>query len=298
LSISVIDEEEIEKKDVISFTSPVMKVFIEDTDAYGIMYNGNYLRSYDRALHMSTVNDHMKRTSSDRVTTQHEGWSIVSIGYQKFSSSPALGGDFIVQGTLTESSEDLEIWDMQMTSPKGDKVYNSIKDLKIAKPKNSGNIFSLQHIEPFSFHDYETSEGTTNTFTVYRDEIDAHWTGHIPLRGVLNLCERARSNLLGGPSDLQKLQKEDGILVVVTSIEDCSLIDENTFVHPGQSISVETSFVIKRKGMIVECYQTLKSDNHDSRLAQGKITLMMINDSTRRPTSKLPEWVKQKLGLS
>ena len=136
---------------------------------------------------------------------------------------------------------------------------------------------------------------------MYRDEIDAHWTGHIPLRAVLNLFERARSNSLGGPSDLQKLQKEDGILVVVTNIGQCSLINhEDTFIEPGQIVFVETSFVSKRKGMVIECYQTLmvkNDDNNHARLAQGKITLMMINESTRRPTSKLPEWIKEKLGI-
>ena len=28
-----------------------MKIYIEDTDCYGLMYNGNYIRSYERALY-------------------------------------------------------------------------------------------------------------------------------------------------------------------------------------------------------------------------------------------------------
>ena len=293
-----------EPVETCTFHSPEMKVFIEDTDAYGIMYNGNYLRSYDRALHLSSINNDAEAaattttTTTRRVTTHHEGWSIVSMGNQKFLSSPALGSNFVVQGSLKDSSEDLEVWDLKMTSPDGDTVFNTVQDLKIARPltDGDGNKFSLPRIEPISFDDGVVVQGTTDTFTVYRDEIDAHWTGHLPLRNVLNLFERSRTNIVGGPDDLRRLQTDHGILIVVASIGDCSLIDENTTINPGQSVSVETSYVVKRKGMIVDCYQTLKSDD-DYRLAQGRVTLMMINTETYRPTSKLPDWVKQKIGL-
>lgn len=29
--------------------------YIEDTDAYGVVYNGNYLRAYDRSLHTTSL---------------------------------------------------------------------------------------------------------------------------------------------------------------------------------------------------------------------------------------------------
>jgi acyl-CoA thioesterase FadM len=271
------------------FCSPVMKVFIEDTDAYGIMYNVNYLRSYDRALYLSV---------EAQSKIEDDSWSIVSLGHQKFLASPALGADFIIQGRSKQhESSTLRIWDLQMTSPDGATVFNIATDLKIAIPKetNTDNMFSLRLTEPF-----EVKEAATKTsldeFVIHRDEIDAHWTGHLPLRNVLNLFERSRSNLLGGPDNLQRLKENDGILVVVTSVSDCSLIDENVSVHAGQQVIVETASVIKRKGMIVECFQTLKSAC-GSRLAQGKITLVMISDARRRPTSKLPAWLKEKLGF-
>lgn len=288
-----------------TFRSPETKVFIEDTDAYGIMYNGNYLRSYDRALHICTLPSLANNKTGDeaRVTTQHESWSIVSMGYQKFVSSPLLGGDFVVEGNLKDSSNDLEVWDLKMTSPDGETVFNTVQDLKIARPTNSDretteNKFSLEHIEPFSFDEEESAvTGTAYAFPVHRDEIDAHWTGHLPLRNVLNFFERARSSWFGGPDDLQRLQMEEDIIVVVASIGDCSLIDDQgSTVYPGEFVSVETSYVVKRRGMVIDCYQTLKAEN-GSRLAQGKVTLMLIKNSTRRPTSKLPDWVKERLGL-
>jgi acyl-CoA thioesterase FadM len=289
-AVTVGEETVGEETSSYDFCSPVMKVFIEDTDAYGIMYNGNYLRSYDRALYHSV--EAQSKIEDD------DSWSIVSLGHQKFLASPALGAEFIIQGrSKQQESSTLRTWDLQMTSPDGATVFNIATDLKIAIPKetNTDNMFSLRLIEPF-----EVKEAATITsldeFVIHRDEIDAHWTGHIPLRNVLNLFERSRSNLLGGPDTLQRLKENDGILVVVTSVSDCSLIDENVSVHAGQKVVVETAYVIKRKGMIVECFQTLKSAC-GSRLAQGKITLMMISDARRRPTSKLPAWLKEKLGL-
>ena len=284
-----------------TFRSPETKVFIEDTDAYGIMYNGNYLRSFDRAIHLCTsslVNDIDDESKQDRVTTQHENWSIVSMGHQKFVSSPSLGGNFVVEGTLKDSSKDLEVWDLKMMSPDGDTVFNTVQDLKIASP-SEGTTFSSPPIEPFSLDENDSIvKGASHTCPIYRDEIDAHRNGQVPLRIVLNLFERARSNLLGGPDDLQRLQVEDDILVVVASMTDCSLMDENDNpIYPGQNLTVETSYEVKRRGMVLDCYQTLVDDK-GSRLAQGLVTLMFIKNSTRRPTSKLPEWVKEGLGIA
>lgn len=273
------------------FRSPITKVYIEDTDAYGIMYNGNYLRSYDRALHLSV--EALRQVEGN-------GWSIVSLGHQKFIASPALGADFIIQGSSKQQddSSNLQTWDVKMTSPDGSTVFNVATELIICVPSKTNctdNAFSLPPIEPFDVKE-TSSKVAIEQFVIHRDEIDAHWEGHLPLRNVLNLFERSRSNLLGGPDSLQRLKATDGILVVVTSISDCSLIDENASVYPGQEGVVETSFVIKRKGMIVECFQTLKSAS-GARLAQAKISLMMISDASRRPTSKLPTWLKQKLGF-
>jgi acyl-CoA thioesterase FadM len=285
-------------------------VYIEDTDAYGIMYNANYLRSYDRALHLTTTatsnnnnNNNSNSNLNTLMTSQHEGWSIVSMGLQKFSASPKLGGDFVVQATLKDSTDHLEVWDMQMNSPDGAIVYNTVKNLQIAKPKEElGNRFSLlQDVEAFWMDDATTPPTKLDTFTIYRDEIDAHWTGHLPLRNVLNLFERARSNFFGGPNNLARLQQEDGILSVVTSIGDCSLIDDHGVeCYPGQQVTVETSIVVKRRGMVVECWQTLRTADESGesrRLAQGKVKLMMLDAKTNRPTYKLPSWVQEKLGL-
>lgn len=294
-----------------TFTTPPMQVYIEDTDAYGIMYNSNYLRSFDRALHMTTTkhklsnsnsNDRNSASLSHPISGQHEGWSIVSVGNQRFAASPRLGEEFAIQGRLQQRDDNQELWDMQLQSLDGSIVYNTVKDLKIqvADDDSVSLHSSLSDIPPFDMASLQPNfVGDQDLFTVYRDEIDAHWQGHLPLRNVLNLFERSRTNALGGPEGLRRLQEDPNnpIIVVVTGISELTLVDEGIVLVPGQVVAVETAMVVKRKGMVLECYQTLKSTLSSARLAQGKVSLMMLDAKSRRPTAKVPMWVKELLHI-
>lgn len=325
-----LSEQDKKETTTISFRTPPMQVYIEDTDAYGIMYNSNYLRSFDRALHMTTTQYNSNRDQSlfednnknldggIRISGQHEGWSIVSVGQQRFGASPRLGEDFIIEGTLQRMNADdsEEVWDMEMKSLDGEIVYNWVKDVTI-QVAETGDEYSTQalhsSLENITSFDMDTIQPNfickEDFFTVYRDEIDAHWQGHLPLRNVLNLFERSRTNALGGPEGLRRMQEDDEnpVLAVVTGVSDLTLIDEGTLLIPGQVVAVETAMVVKRRGMVVECYQTLRSTSSDNlgkreatnsctaRLAQGKVTLMMLDARTRRPTAKLPGWARELL---
>ena len=120
---------------------------------------------------------------------------------------------------------------------------------------------------------------------------------------MTNFFERHRTIYLGGPDKLRKMQQEDGILFVVTACDDANIwldaIDgANHFL--GRDVIVETKFVIKRRGMVVECYHRLLMDMDEegessskSRklLAKATMTCMALNRDTHRPTSKLPKWL-------
>ncbi|CAJ1967172.1 unnamed protein product [Cylindrotheca closterium] len=283
------DSFEVEEQIGNGFISEIFQVFIEDTDAYGIMYNGNYLKFYDRALYSSP--------EAHSVLSPRKEWSIISLEDQKFIGSPSLGSQFVIQGTLKQApSDDASTWDLKMTSPDGSQTFNSVSNLSVATPAESTgtsyfNFVQLQEVPAFEI---KGTKGATNSFIIFRDELDTQLMSQLPLRIVLNLFERARSNLLGGPDELKRLKEDHDIVVVVTKISDCSLVDEGYILSPGHTVQVDTQSVIKRKGMIIDCFQTLKS-SCGKRLAQGKITLMMISKTTERPTSKLPEWVMEKL---
>ena len=287
------------------FVSPKMQVYIEDTDAYGIMYNTNYLRAYDRALHMS-AKLHNPDVHQGTMSSQHEAWSITSFEEQKFKSSPKLGEEYVIRGELKVSEDNSEIWDMEMTNPEGDITYNSISGLQISKLRGNDdgvvddgmNEFSLlANAEPYNNHlDSKTNPFFSTNFTVYRDEVDAHWPNHIPLRSILNFMERCRSASLGGPDALRSLQEDDGIVVVVTGIQSCSLIDEGVVYYPGQVISSDSFLVSKRKGMVLECYQTIQYGS--KRIAQGRVNLMLLDSKTRRPTRNVPESIQRMVQIA
>jgi hypothetical protein len=110
-------------------------------------------------------------------------------------------------------------------------------------------------------------------------------TCHLPLRSVLNLCERARSNHIGGPNALRELQENDNILVVVTGIKDCYSLKHDSY--PGQSVRVETEIVPKR--LACDCRHFLL-DNEGQFMAKAVVTLISLNATTKRPTYKEGLW--------
>lgn len=304
---------------------PRNKKYIEDTDAYGVMYNANYLRTYDRALHMMMTSQESKEKNPNNNCNgilNHDGWCVTGMSNQRFKSGISLGSSFVVSGELEDQSDDgfLETWNVQLTSVPDPTepeltIYNSAK-LTIARPEKS----SISLVKPFEVE--KDSLTIENFHTVYRDEFDIHMPSHIPLRNVLNLFERERSDFLGGPDILRKMQDEDDLLWVVTEVSDLALVNfgkqsndpestnmndvdpkEGVYCEPGQKVVVRTNFIGKRRGMIIECRQTLfvlvvdESTNQTKkrRLAQGKVTIMAIKNSTRRPTKDIPEWFLQKL---
>ena len=121
-----------------------MQVYIEDTDAYGVLYNANYLRAYERALHLASVSassgedQHLPLLGGG--TLQHSDWFVLGVSEHKFRGSPPLGGEFFVSGQLIErecSDDDngvsgdgcIETWRLELSkSPHGNEnttIYNT-----------------------------------------------------------------------------------------------------------------------------------------------------------------------------
>lgn len=269
-----------------TFRTPPMHVYIEYTDAFGVVYNGNYLKFFDRALHRMT----------DNLTKEHDDWSIISVGEQKFKQSPTLGGTFVIEGIRKELDEAYEVWDMDMKSVDGSTVFNSVTDVRIGKPTGEDRTIQLPTLKDIdSFAIPQGGVVSTDIFMAYRDEFEPHLPGKMPLRNVLNLFERSRSNYLGGPNVLREMQTNEGIIFVVTHIENAWLVDDGATCCAGDEVVVETTFVTKRKGMVLDCLQTLKRGG--ARLAQASVRVMVLNATTMRPTNNLPESLKTTLGL-
>ena len=343
----------------VTFRSPSFHVYIEDTDAYGVMYNANYLRAYERAMHIVSFKPPSYVTSIHRGGADHDvshgdessldlldggaldhaGWFVLGVTDHKFKGSPPLGGEYIVEGELMERSCDednacLEEWKLVMRSPdilsdgedEDDNakptIYNTAS-LTIASPSRSGELPPHYHPTAPPF-DESSGAIVRSIFEPYRDEFDPTLPHRMPLRNVLNLFERARTDYLGGPDALRKMESEDNVVWVVTSVDNCELcnlreagweeeernVDDNddsptSLVQclPGQSVTVKTNFVSKRGGMILDCNQMLLVPAWDEtlktyrnrRLAQATISIMALDAQKRRPTRKIPEWFVDKI---
>lgn len=335
------------KTPVLQFTTAPMKVYIEDTDAYGIIYNANYLKFYDRALHRTSfdlLQDDSMDASLSFDVLQHEGWSIVGVQSMRYKQSPPLGGSFVVTGERVDVVDDdadadaddnirMETWNLAMTSVDGTTVYNTAEGLQIARPPPNGGTDGASTGNSQKQHNWlpptqplmrasdvgsasTTSDSTaatsfssvwTDVFPTYRDEFDPHLTTHMPLTNLLNLFERARSNMLGGPEALRRLQQEANTLLVVTSNQDLALVEEASdststaaapptagqqpLICPGQSVTIETVAVWKRRGTVVDCHQSAFSSATGQCLGQGVTTILAIDADTKRPVRSMPPWI-------
>jgi acyl-CoA thioesterase FadM len=310
-----------------------MSVYIEDTDAYGVIYNSNYLRAYERALQIyfqTTANDDEWNGTEEE--EEAAAWTVLQVDEQKFKSSPPLGGTFVIQATQCiadreDALDGTQVWGMQMKKyPKDDNdkddpavVYNSAKVTigkgGVAREKLPASIAGSG--TKTTTRPTATTTTTENyNYLLYRDEFDPHLTTHMPLRNVLNLFERSRTNYLGGPDMLRAFQVEHQIVFVVTRVDQCCLVfgplpppppplfedgqgnktgGRCIMARPGQTGTVQTEFLAKRKGMILECHQSLWVE--DRCVAQGIVTIMSLNEATRRPTANFPPWFQAKVGL-
>jgi len=263
---------------LFTFTSPETMVYIEDTDAYGVMYNTNYLRAYERALFTFSIDndnnnddDNEPRTVVGGIlSSSRGGWSLVGATHQKFKASPPLGGSFVITGRLVDRSADgwSEVWDIVMTSPAtatstNDDDDDSIKDIVVynsamitivanggvttrTKEQQTTTMLSSTPTPIPYLEKLPESITCEHQFILQRDEFDAgmstplskhqhHEDGtplrsitssspYVPIRNVLNFFERSRSNFLGGPDMLRRMQTEGKIVWVVIRIDDCYLI--------------------------------------------------------------------------
>mmetsp|Transcript_21869 Transcript_21869/g.33207 ORF Transcript_21869/g.33207 Transcript_21869/m.33207 type:complete len:383 (-) Transcript_21869:406-1554(-) len=316
----------------ISFVSRPMPLYIEDTDAYGVMYNGNYIKSYERALYeFHTKRKKREKKGSFVLVLDDSDFHLTRCTSHKFKSSPTLGSRYVIKGALVNNSkfensnndDELleETWSLEMIEYKdpGKKKYDDNKPATVYNTAlvtiTAPTTKKSECISSFNNSDDDKEEKRrlpmlTKVFTIHRDEFDVHMPGVVPLSTTLSLFERTRSDSLGGPYQLRRMQEEDNLLWVVTSLDDLQIDDTGNkcVLQPGDELHVSMYCTVKRKGMIIVCDQEIwvrgdtqkninggvNSDNDDDSivLAKGTCTICAIDSIRGRPTSNIPERVK------
>lgn len=224
---------DIQQQSITSFRSPTFRVYIEDTDAYGVMYNSNYVRAYERALLQYAP---LARNTSDDSTFGNMKWVLSSIHNQRFRSSPALGEEYVIRGHLIEreySGQFFETWELELLTENesGPVVHNSAI-VTVTTALNYHQLERTAVVEAINL--LKNGKVYERRYTTYHDEYDYHHhpyspvhSYYIPLRKAMNFFERSRSDFLGGPQSLRSMQVDDDLIWVVTGVDNGRLfLDE------------------------------------------------------------------------
>jgi acyl-CoA thioesterase FadM len=277
-----------------TFTSAPTKTYMEDIDAYGVMWHVNYLQAYDRALHLTLPPAH---TIADAINVlDYPDWSIVRVNTQRFKAALRLGDEYVVSGELQSRNGDVEdVWALTIYKSDDPSVVYNTATVTVARPQDDPQAM-FPNPEPF-----DVKTVGSYKYQIYRDEFAAHLASHIPLTSAMNIMERSRTNQLGGPDLLLKMKEEDGIVWYVVSAEDLCLVRMDKQCVPGQQVASELGIVAKRRGMILDIHHTLvllTADGGVTRMAQGKVSIMAVNEKLGKPTANIPKWCLEKLGLA
>ena len=287
-SINKIDD------DKTSFRSQPAAAYMEDIDAYGIMWHANYLTAYDRAIHLTLPPIHTPISEATSIL-DHPDWSIVEVQSQKFKTPLRLGDNYVVSGTLKSRDGDIEdVWDLVLHAPDDESMVYNMATVRLARP-HDGPQEMFPNPDP-----YNVDIVGSYDYRIHRDELFAHLPSHVSLAKAMNIMERSRTNALGGPDQLRKMKEDDGIVWFVISANDLCLVRMNESCIPGQVVSSQLGVKTKRRGMVFEINHTLTvetADGRTERMAQGKINLMAFDERAGKPTNNIPEWCLKSMGV-
>ena len=213
-------------------------VYIEDTDAMGVMLNSEYPRQMERAL-----------PAGDKV------FGCKALKYLK----PAELGD-----------------KLKWTAASGRKA-GTFK-VTCEREGDEVAIFIATGVVSTALQDGDVSGGVPDTphsssFVVIGDELCA-FTGQLHTRTVFNLFERGRTDILGGGKGLKTMMNASSGIesVVVARVSDYRLSQHR--VQSGQALSVRTQ--VNNMGVMVDFQQFICGE--DGRLlARATVTCMALS---------------------
>lgn len=160
----------------LSFISDPMQVYIEDTDAYGVMYNSNYIRAFERAMFdfaqkltaYSTASSQEKQvplqlqvagTNSLLFDPTHDFY-VTKVTAQKFKSSPVLGSSFVIRAkqfiiddldTRKQSgNQQVESWSVEMLKYNSDTCQDGVSLLVEGEPQQQQQQKQQQQQQVFN----------------------------------------------------------------------------------------------------------------------------------------------------
>jgi YbgC/YbaW family acyl-CoA thioester hydrolase len=162
----------------------VFDVFIEDTDCFGVVYNANYLKFFDRARQAALGIEHL-------AARQQKGdvMRLVDNKEIKISGSAVLGQELEVLSSFAPSEEDkaLTAWQQTIACKKTGTVLASSQASTFLGPAYSSQALESRLVPDAPVYKCE--------YTVWADEIDAR--AQLSDVSILKVWRRARPRLPG-----------------------------------------------------------------------------------------------------
>lgn len=243
------------------------KVFIEDTDAYGVVYHANYLRFFERAA-----------------TAECLGCGcigLVSVDAMRYSTAAVLGDECTVECTPT--SGDSSSCSAALIRTSDARELCSASGLRLA---HLGHGFEATEkdarLEAELIPDVCNApllDPSGDSLRLHYDE--ASCAGSLSLHAAARYFERHRTTFLGGPTRLAELAAA-GVNVVVARIKGLRLLPAAHEIAAGTPLELRCRLSLKARNTQVVFEQWLLDGNTLKPLARGDVVCLCISAESQK----------------
>jgi len=291
-----------------------MQIYIEHTDAFGVVFYANYLKFFERAIQDTTSGVPDKMIPS-----------ILRVDGLRYKNAAVLGQRIKVRSKVIQYTKKTLVEKFEIVNAENDEeIFTSAEVtwgfLDQHNEFSQSNVLDLPH--EIAIAGIETgatcldNEERPSVFKdeicyasfvdrVYVDDIDA--TGFLSPSSILRHFERARTMVIGGPdTGLERLRKE-GINIYIARIDDLDmslgLKSNPTAFRPkiGDRIEVRTHLDNFKPSTMVRMHQELwriPRDDEGSatpiRIASGSIVAVVVSAESGKPI-RGPTWLYEQI---
>lgn len=290
-----------------------LRVWIEDTDAYGMVYHANYLRFVERSAHALLG----REACADAFREHGVVLGLRRVEGLKYNTAAVLGdllavtlvptrfdaenGTIQLSASITRASDDTPIWSCTSAAlafahaQTGRPVQWPLAAAEIAGGFRIAELTNLpsQQPPPLSVADEAPPAGFSLDVALEADE--ASPGGRLPLLSALRYFERQRSHAIGGADRLKRMYDE-GTSVVVARIGYAALPGHNEPAGSPASpticshLTARCSVTLRARGTQVVFDQWLlgppvsggPGEGHRPVLARAEVTCVCIDPASRR----------------
>lgn len=267
------------------------RVYIEDTDCYGVVFYANYLKYFSRAVQEALGPSQLADLAAedDLILAVH------SIDRGKYAAAARLGSSVLVKSKLLEVGDKLARWEQSAVDAATGQTFVSAETLvgfvnrtnvlvplpsDVLAPTRGPAEAALSVVAPMTgMLPFSGSPQIISPATVYADEVGP--TGLVTLEACLCYFERNRTDFIGGADGLKALQ-EAGVMVVVARITNAEFVGVGLPRASllGQQVEARSVIELQRRNTTVVFKQMLY--HADRLVAKAEIACVCIRQDTMR----------------